>query len=72
MEIPLTFLDATLWLTGTALVLLFTSELVSEYGFANIYINKGRLKKIALAAALLFVVIALVRTYLIVIAFRPT
>ncbi len=66
--IPLTPFDANLLLTWTALILLATYEIVSEYG-SSICIDRGRLRMIAIAVALLFVAAALLRSYLIVTSF---
>jgi hypothetical protein len=64
MDFPLTFLDISLWLAITAIILLITSELTSPHcGKRNMPINKKRLKNIALTMSILFVVTVAIRIY---------
>jgi hypothetical protein len=57
MDFPLTFWDISLWLAVTAIILLITSELVSPYyGKTSLIINKKRLRNVALAFSILFLI----------------
>lgn len=57
MQFPLSFWDISLWLAITAIVLLVTSEMLSPYyRKVNIYINKKKLKNIASAVSILFLI----------------
>jgi len=67
MQFPLSFEDASLWLAITAIVLLTTSELLSPYyGKTHILIEKRRLRIVALATGLLFILTAIIRVYQII------
>lgn len=67
MRFPLTFADISLWLAITAIILLMTSELISPYyGQANLLINKGKLRTIALIMGILFMLTVALRIYSIV------
>ena len=62
MQVPLTLWDISLWLAITAITLLITAQLVSSYhGQPDIYINKKRLKRTALAFGTLFMVTVAIR-----------
>ena len=64
MNFPLSFLDISLWLAVTAIILLITSELVSPYyGKTNLLINKKRLKRAALVMSILFLMTMVIRIY---------
>jgi len=62
MIFPLGFWDISLLLAITAIVLLVTTEMLSQYyGKVNILISRKRLKNAALAISVLFLVIVIVR-----------
>lgn len=62
MQIPLNFLDVSLALAVTAIVLLVTAELSSPYyGQTNLNINKRKLKNAALIFGLLFLATVAIR-----------
>ena len=64
MNFPLSFLDISLWLAVTAIILLITSELISPYyGKINLLINKKRLKRAALIVSILFLMTVAIRIY---------
>jgi len=64
MNFPLSFLDISLFLAVTAIILLITSELISPYyGKTNLLINKKRLKRAALIVSILFLMTIVVRIY---------
>jgi hypothetical protein len=57
MSFPLSFLDISLWLASTSIILLITIELVPPYyGQTKLLINKKRLENIALVLGLLFLI----------------
>jgi hypothetical protein len=57
MSFPLSFSDISVWLASTSIILLITTELVSPYyGQTKLLINKKRLKNIALALGILFLI----------------
>jgi hypothetical protein len=59
---PLTFTDMSLLFILGAIILLITAELSSpHYGLTNLTINKKRLRKVALATAIIFLIIVAVR-----------
>lgn len=67
MEFPPTLEDVSLWLAATAIILLATSELVSpHYRKANLLINSRKLRNVALAIGILFLVAVSLRIYLMV------
>ena len=52
---PLSFNDINLWLAFTAIVLLVTSELVSQaYGKTNFYLDRKRLRRAGIAVSVIF------------------
>lgn len=62
MSFPLGFDDFTLWLAITSIVLLITSELLSPYyGKIHVRVNKKKLRNVALATSLLFLVTVIIR-----------
>jgi hypothetical protein len=64
MNFPLSFWDISLLLAVTAIILLITSELVSPYyGKTNLIINKKRLRNIALAFSIVFLITVAIRIF---------
>jgi hypothetical protein len=64
MNFPLSFWDISLLLAVTAIILLITSELVSPYyGKTNLIIKKKRLRNIALAASIVFLITVAIRIF---------
>jgi len=62
MSFPLGLWDISLWLAISAAILLITSEMISpNYGKTNVYINRKRLRKAAIAVSLLFLVTVAIR-----------
>ncbi len=63
MNIPLSLSDVGLWLAGTAIILLVTSELLySVPGFANkIKINRFRLRLAAVGCGVAFLITIVLR-----------
>jgi hypothetical protein len=69
MDFPLSFWDIGLWLAITAIILLVTSELISPYyGKTNLIINKKRLRNVALAFSILFLITVGIRIATIIIS----
>ena len=57
MTFPLGLWDISLWLAITAVILLITSEMLSPYyGKVNIRIDRKKLKNVALAVSILFLI----------------
>ena len=57
MTFPLGFWDISLWLAVASIILLITSEMLSQrYGKINIQINKKRLRNAALTVSALFLI----------------
>jgi hypothetical protein len=55
MHFPLSSYDITLWLAITAIILLATSELISQYyGKTNLIIDKNRLRLVAIGVSVTF------------------
>jgi len=68
MQFPLSLWDISLWLAVTAIILLVTSELISpHYGKTNLLIKKKRLRNVALAISILFLITVVIRIYEIII-----
>jgi len=68
MQFPLSFWDVSLWLAITAIILLITAELISPYyGQTNLFIEKGRLRKVALTLGILFLLTVLIRIFEVII-----
>lgn len=66
MDFPLSLWDISLWLAVTAIILLITSELISPYyGQTNLFINKKRLRNVALAVSALFLITVAIRIFTI-------
>lgn len=64
MQFPLSFLDISLWLAVTAIILLATSELISPYSRKyNILVSKQRLRNAALTVSILFLITVAIRIY---------
>jgi hypothetical protein len=62
MQFPLTFWDLSLWLAVISIILLVTAELASPYyGHTNLLINKKRLRRVALAMGVLFLITVAIR-----------
>jgi hypothetical protein len=62
MDFPLGFWGISLWLAVIAIILLVTSELISPYyGKTSLIINKKRLRNVALAIPILFLVTVAIR-----------
>jgi hypothetical protein len=69
MVFPLSFWGISLWLATTAIILLITSELISPYyGKTNLLINRRKLRNVALAVSILFLMTVAVRIVTIVIS----
>jgi len=57
MTFPLGFWDISLWLAVASIILLITSEMLSQrYGKINIQINKKRLRNAAITVSTLFLI----------------
>ena len=57
MIFPLSISDLTLLLAVTALILVLTSELISEfYGKINVFISKKRVRNAAIVFSILFMI----------------
>ena len=57
LNIPLDFFDISLWLAYQTILLSITVELLSpRYGQSNIVIDRKRLKNVASAVAVLFII----------------
>ena len=64
MSFPLSFWDISLWLAVISIFLLVTSELSSpRYGRINMPINNKRLRRIALAMGLFFLMTVCIHVY---------
>ena len=64
MDFPLSLWDISLWLAVTAIILLITSELISPYyGQTNLFINKKRLRNVALTVSALFLITVAIRIF---------
>jgi hypothetical protein len=69
MDFPLSFWDISLWLAITAIILLTTSELISPYfGKTNLFINKKKLRNVALTVSALFLTTVAIRIVTIIIS----
>lgn len=68
MWLPLGFWDLSLWTAVIAIILLVTSELISPYyGRTGIYLNRRRLRLVALLVAFIFLGTVAYRVYQIII-----
>jgi hypothetical protein len=63
MQFPLSMSDISLWIAVSAIILLITSELLSSYSesSSNFVIDKTRLRLVALALGLAFMITVLMR-----------
>ncbi|MEM2912565.1 MAG: hypothetical protein QW146_08700 [Candidatus Bathyarchaeia archaeon] len=63
MRFPLSMSDISLWIAVSAIILLITSELLSSYSesFGDFVIDKERLRLVALALGVAFMVTVLIR-----------
>jgi hypothetical protein len=62
MQFPLSFLDISLWLAVTSIILLVTAELIlPTYLQTNLLINKSRLRIAALTLGILFIITVLIQ-----------
>jgi len=69
MQFPLSFLDISLWLAITTIILLITSEIISPYyGKTAILVQKRRLRIVALTVGLIFIFTVFIRIYQIIIS----
>lgn len=63
---PLNLWDISLLLATTAIILLITSELISPYyGQTNLFINKKRLRNVALTVSTLFLTTVAIKIFAI-------
>jgi hypothetical protein len=68
MSFPLGFWDLSLWLAMTAIILLITSEMLTQiHGRVNICINNKRLRNVSIGVSLLFLATVIVRIVTIVL-----
>ena len=66
MIFPLNLWDISLLLAITAIILLITSELISPYyGKTNLFINKKRLRNVALTVSALFLTTVAIKIFTI-------
>ncbi len=66
MDFPSYIWDMSLWLSVTAIILLISSQLLSQYrGKTNEFINKNRLRNVALTVSALFLITVAIRVYTI-------
>lgn len=64
MSFPLSIFDISLWLAVMAIILLITSELLSSAEYLrNIVIDKKRLRLVALALGVGFIVTVIIRVF---------
>jgi hypothetical protein len=64
MNFPLSFLDISLWLAVTAIILLFTAEvIVTYYEKKRLPFDQKRLTNVAVAMAILFLITIGIRIY---------
>ena len=69
MQFPLDLMTITLWLASTAIILLVTSEIVSQhYGKNQLLINKKRLRNVALVMSTLFLLSVIFHIYEIIVS----
>jgi hypothetical protein len=67
MQIPLTFSDVSLVLAVTSIVLMISSELSSPYyGHTNLIIDKKKLRNVAYATGILFLLTVAIKIYTII------
>jgi hypothetical protein len=64
MQIPIDFLNASLWIAATSIILLITTHLISAYdGPATVCIEKKKLWNATLVFGILFLVTVAIRIY---------
>jgi len=69
LQFPLSFLDVSLWLAVTSVILLTASELLSPYyGRINLLINKKRLEQAAIIIGILFLATVAIQIYIVIIS----
>lgn len=68
---PLGLWDLSLWLAATAIILFVTAETSTHYGAGNLNINKKRLKNVALATAITFLITFIIRIVSILTSLSP-
>ena len=69
MSFPLSLWDTSLWVAITAIILLITSEFISPYyGKTNLLINRKRLRNVALAVSILFLITVAIRIATIIVS----
>jgi hypothetical protein len=69
MTFPLDFWDVSLLLAITAIILLITAELLSQYyGKINILINRKKLKSISILFSILFLGTVVIRIISIIMS----
>jgi len=68
MQFPLSFWDISLWLAITATILLIASEMLSSpRSKINIFIDKKRLRNVALVVSILFLITVAIRVLNIIL-----
>jgi hypothetical protein len=69
MQFPLSFWDISLWLAITATILLIASEMLSSpHSKTNIFIDKKKLRNVALVVSILFLITVAIRVINIILA----
>lgn len=69
VSFPLSLWDTSLWVAITAIILLITSEFISPYyGKTNLLINRKRLRNVALAVSILFLITVAIRIATIIVS----
>jgi hypothetical protein len=63
MNFPLSTSDITLWLAATAVILLITSEILSNGPLENLAIEIRRFRLAAIAVGLVFLALVAFRTF---------
>jgi hypothetical protein len=64
LDLHLTFLDVTVWLGITAIILIATSELISpRHGQTRLLIEKKRLEGVAVTLGILFLLSVMIQIY---------
>jgi hypothetical protein len=67
LDFPLSLWDISLWLVVTAIILLITSELISpHYGKTSLFVNRKRLRNVALTFAAFFLMTVVIRIVTII------
>ena len=69
MQFPLSFWDISLWLAVTALILLLTSELVTQsYGKTKIPIKKRKLRNVTYIVGISFIFTIIMIIYELIVS----